>query len=97
MKKYIKAGYNSAEGMGIANDKDPKTGVTYYKTDPRDLITEEDMYDNIVAYLLDVTSGDYGDIDLKEASKDFQVWVQGLLDRAVEEIESGKAKSVYDR
>lgn len=81
MKQYVKAG----------------TGVKYYQTDPRNLITEEDMYDDIVGNLLDVTSGDYGDVDLKEAYNEYLVWIQGLLDRAVEEIESGKAKSIYDK
>ena len=71
--------------------------TTYYKTDPRDLISEEDMYSEIVGYMLDLISGDYGEITLEEAANETIAWVTGLTERAKEEIASGEAKSIYDR
>ncbi len=81
MKKRIKAANN----------------IKYYNTNPSRDIPEEEMYDDMVGYLLDSISGDYGDVDIKQACNEYLVWVQELLDKAVEEIESGKAKSIYDR
>lgn len=69
--------------------------VEYYETDARNLMSEEDMYAEIVGAILGVIEQSGGTVE--DAAKDCREWFNWLIDQAVTDIESGNAKSVYDR
>ena len=53
------------------------------------------MYAEIVGGILDVM--DQSDLSVEEAAQASREWFEELISKAVKDIESGKAKSVYDR
>lgn len=70
-------------------------GITYYETDARGLIGEEDMYAEIVGGILGVM--EQSGLSLEEAAQASREWFEELISKAVKDIESEKAVSIYDR
>ena len=70
-------------------------GITYYETDARSLLGEEDMYAEIVGGILGVM--EQSDLSLEDAAQASREWFEDLISKAVKDIESGNALSVYDR
>lgn len=74
---------------------DVEAGTKYYETDPRRLISEEDMQEQAVGAMLSVM--DQSDLDIDEAYQAWVEWCTEVGQWAKKQIESGNALSVYDR
>ena len=70
-------------------------GITYYETDARRLLGEEDMYAEIIGGILGVM--EQSGLSLEESAQASREWFEELISRAVKDIESEKAVSIYDR
>lgn len=75
-------------------DKNVIASAQYYQTDPRHLMTEEDMLAEIISSMLNLIE-DY-DMSVEEAADSWISWTRSLVETAKSEIESGNAKSVYE-
>ena len=85
----------SAEDVEAGLKSFEEDGMSYYETDPRNFMDEEDMLAEMIGSMLNLMT-DY-DMSLDEAAESWLSWTRSLIETAKAEIESGKAKSVYDR
>lgn len=70
-----------------------ESSVTYY--DPYDILAEEVLYEHIICSMLNLME-DYNDT-LDSAAQSSIEYFTELVNKAKNEIASGKAKSIYDR
>ena len=68
--------------------------VRYVQTDPRALIDEEDLLDDIAGAILNLVD-DYG-LTVDEAADECIAYHTDLVEQARKEIKSGAVKSVYE-
>jgi len=67
----------------------------YVETDPRNLLSEEDLLEDIEGNLLNLCE-DYG-LTLDEAAESCMDYFKALIGQAKSYIRNGHVKSVYDR
>lgn len=72
-----------------------QSGTEYYDTDPRNLISEEEMQEQAIGAILSVM--DQSGLDLDDAYQSWIDWCTEIGQWAKKQVESGRVKSMYDR
>ena len=77
----------SAEDVEAGLKSFEEDGMSYYETDPRNFMDEEDMLAEMIGSMLNLMT-DY-DMSLDEAAESWLSWTRSLIETAKAEIESG--------